>query len=67
MSSTIIYGEDGREFIVNEDGIALGLPRNEHATQEARACNAISLWDWIKGPCVIVPAAPAAPEACKSA
>jgi hypothetical protein len=54
-SIEIVYGEDGRQFVVNEDGIGLGLARNELAIQEARAALAISAFDYVKGNCVILP------------
>jgi hypothetical protein len=53
-SFQVVYGNDDREFYVNEDGIGLGLARNELATREARAARAIFPLDWIKGNCLIV-------------
>lgn len=55
-SVEIVYGDDGRSFVVNQDGIALGLVRNDAATEEARAVGAIAANDWIKGHCVVLPA-----------
>ena len=52
----VVYGKDGREIYVNEDGISLALPRNDLATREARAVEAVFPFDTIKGNCVIIPA-----------